>query len=146
MSDIFDNLGGIGGNGLLDDVFCGTDGISSLLHGDFGGEITIIVPGEPSTWNEETFQHEGGTNDGKFISPFLAGLSKRDAGRTSIDGIEILSGDLVGTMPTDETGYVLGMVAGKTFVVHDGRMYQVLGIEKTFSGNKVAMITIVARK
>ncbi len=141
------DLGGTGGNGLLDDVFSGEEGVATTLLRDFGGSATIVFPGDLGEYDRQTDSYPDKKPDSVYTVPFSKETGTFASGRVAgavrerVGGTLIQSGDVVGMIPYDSiTGTI---IAGKCRLVTGKACYVIVATEDVSSGNENAAIIIL---
>lgn len=141
MSDIFDESGI--GQGLLDEVFAGPDGVAKALNDPLGGKAWLVLRGEPGIYDESTGTRSGGTPDRKIPLSFVT-ETKKTGVLTHVGGIEITEKHLVGTVP----GYdVPAELRPKIDAIEiGGKRHLIIAVDKISSGNETVLIRILAQQ
>ncbi len=122
------------GNGLLDDIFAGANGVASTLIYEFGTSITIQYANtgvvDPLT------NTLSGSTSGSFT---VDAIPPRPYNKFYVDGTTILATDLQTTTPA-LTAIEMGYSA-----VYEDRKYRVINVQPIQSGIEIAAYKLQLR-
>ncbi|MDR1269647.1 MAG: hypothetical protein LBK82_08985 [Planctomycetaceae bacterium] len=128
--------------GLLDDIFSGPKGVASTLLQELAGAAELVWVGTQGNYDPENDRYEATANESVQIS-FAVETVNRNV-LTHVDGVQILAGDLVGLTSADMVTRPIREKVDK--LILSETTYLIISTEMIKSGNKTAMIRILARK
>jgi hypothetical protein len=129
--------------GLLDDVFAGPNGIASMLHKELAGTAELVWVGEQRDYDPQNDSYSNTVPDESVQISFAQETVKYNV-LTHVDGVQILAGDLVGTTSADMVTRPIREKVDR--LILSDTTYLIISTEMIKSGNKTAMIRILARK
>jgi hypothetical protein len=127
------------GQGLLDDVFSGSEGVAKTLLNTFGGSGVLTTPGE-ETYNPITGEETAGASSSWDVDV----SAPQNYSADEIDGSAIQRGDCHVQIPACDVSEE--PVAGKSTLTIGSTVWTVVSVNPVYSGAEVAVYELQLRR